>query len=107
MTFLTFRIRHKTPFIHQKLAQKQADLKLFIAPIGRHSPKRELANPYHRQPRSPMSHLPCRLAAKLKGVPKTHTRMSDVHQDEVDGRPEGAKLCEDEKNNHVAEDPRH
>lgn len=23
-----------------------------------------------------MSHLPCRLAAKLKGVPKTHTRMS-------------------------------
>lgn len=42
----------------------------------RHSPKRELANPYHLQPYSPMSHLPCRLAAKLKGVPKTHTRMS-------------------------------
>lgn len=32
---------------------------------------------------------------------------TDVHQDEVNGRPQGAKLCEDEKNNQVAEDPRH
>lgn len=35
-----------------------------------------MANPYHLQPYSPISHLPCRLAAKLNGVPKTHTRMS-------------------------------
>lgn len=41
-----------------------------------YSPKRELANPYHMQPPSPISHLPCRLAAKLNGVPNTHTRMS-------------------------------
>lgn len=45
-------------------------------PHSRYSPKRELAKPYHSQPLSPISHLPFRLAAKLSGVPNTHTRMS-------------------------------
>lgn len=42
----------------------------------KNSPKSELAKPYHLQPWCPMSHLPCRLAAKLNGVPQIHTRMS-------------------------------
>ncbi|TNN81449.1 hypothetical protein EYF80_008221 [Liparis tanakae] len=41
-----------------------------------YSPKRELAKPYHTHPPSPMSHLPCVLAAKLNGVPSTHTSKS-------------------------------
>lgn len=41
-----------------------------------YSPQRELAKPYHTQPPSPMSHLPCVLAAKLNGVPSTHTSRS-------------------------------
>lgn len=32
---------------------------------------------------------------------------ADVEQDEVDGRPQGAKLCEDEQDEEVAEDSRH
>lgn len=40
-----------------------------------HSPKRELAKAYHLHPDTPMSHLPRTLAAKLNGVPRTHTRM--------------------------------
>lgn len=32
---------------------------------------------------------------------------TDVQQDEVDGRPEGAKLCEDKNDEKVADDSRH
>ncbi len=32
---------------------------------------------------------------------------TDVQQDEIDGRPEGAKLCEDKEHEDVAEDSRH
>lgn len=41
-----------------------------------YSPNRELAKPYHTHPLSPMSQRPCVLAAKLNGVPSTHTSRS-------------------------------
>lgn len=66
---------------------------------------------------------PVPLAAALPNEPPpVHTRsetegrpedahqdvaQADVQQDEVNGRPEGAKLHEDEKDEEVAEGPRH
>lgn len=40
------------------------------------SPRHEFTKPYHTHPSGPMSQRPCVLAAKLNGVPKTHTSRS-------------------------------
>lgn len=53
---------------------------------------------------------PVQTRGETEGCPENaheDVAQTDVQQDEVDGRPEGAKLCEDEKREEVAEDPRH
>lgn len=40
------------------------------------SPRHEFTKPYHTHPSSPISQRPCVLAAKLNGVPRTHTSRS-------------------------------
>lgn len=53
---------------------------------------------------------PVQTRGKTEGCPESaheDVAQTDVQQDEIDGRPEGAKLCEDEKNEEVAQDPRH
>lgn len=53
---------------------------------------------------------PVQTRSKTEGCPESadeDVAQTDVQQDQVDGRPERAKLCEDEQREEVVEDPRH
>ncbi|KAK2848948.1 hypothetical protein Q5P01_008782 [Channa striata] len=55
-----------------------------------HSPKRELDQPNHLQPNSPINHLPRRPAVKTEGGPEdAHESVAhaDVPQEETDAKP--------------------
>lgn len=58
----------------------------------------------------PYQPSPVQARSEAEGRPEDaheDVAQADVQQNEVDGRPEAAKLREDEKNEEVAEDARH
>lgn len=53
---------------------------------------------------------PVHTGGETEGCPENAhegVAQTDVQQDEIDGRPEGAKLCEDKKSEEVAEESRY